>query len=321
MSFSWKTLLVAGSWTVVTGAVLGAAVGLSACDLGETTPLPDGATDDFDGGFVPVPDASSTTGGGTGGGTTGGDASLAQGLARLAHMLQGFGAADFCWRPATGGAWLGPLIGGEGITYGQVSARFPISSAAAERPSNLQFAIVAAGAGCPGDAGAAALGADSSLAANGGLTVVAYGTTTPDAGPATQAARAIPDLLTASPTAVNIRAFHASQDTPPVEVAVGTTTLGTGIRYGTVSPFPYTSAAGFTAVPAPAPIPQGTTLSLKTGGLPLRFALPELAAGSIVTAFATGRSTPGAEPALQVIACFDGQFTPTRTECAALAPQ
>jgi hypothetical protein len=318
----WLQLLV------LTGAIgLGPAVACAPLD--DTTPLPDGSFDDFDGGALPDTSATGTSTPPPSPTASADDAGVPQSLLRLAHLLGGGGNADVCVRASASAPWTGPLLSGRfleaGIGYGSVSSYVAFSTLGAT-PGSLSVRLVRGGASCDAEIASTTVTA----AAGAALTVVAAGDTSQTGDGKPRVVALVDTTATPAADRALLRTFHGVFDTSPIDVVLANRTVTTGVRFGTAGGFPYTAAAAYATLGAGiVPVGDGATMLLRAGTIAATFALPSsasdgpIAGGRIADAFALGRATADTSPPLAVLLCTSPRTAGTTLlgSCTSLARQ
>jgi len=229
---------------------------------------------------------------------------------RVAHLSPNKPPIDVCIAARGSSTFMGPLlkpagVAATGLAYSQVTKYLDVPA------GTYDVRIVDGGA-----TSCAVSLFDSTtlpaLAAGGSYTVAGIGLIAADMGANQFTLRAYVDTATADPANVKLRFVHASPDTPPVTVGLGS---GAGFmpvfinvsypNFGT-STTPASDANGFITIPPPASPPVisarlvGGTTDALTITLPV--APP---AGTIASTFAIGTSSGVTQNGLKVLACVD----------------
>lgn len=284
---------------------------LSACEsLSQVSPLPSPDASDLDAGQPPdEPDNSSSSSSSGGAVVDAGPQNAAR--LRLSNQLQGPDAIDFCVKSdAPGSTYVNNLVSenpdkepkAEGLLFGETSqSTFQLTAPGAG--SKFSVKIVAPGTNCNDPAAPvfATLAVPVAIRVGQGATIVAVGKLESgvDAGDATGKVASMGDTLAPPATASLFRVFHGATDIAAFDVVVNGETLITGIKYGTAIGFPYTSPTGYATVNAG--IPEGATLTLRSGTTVRSFTIPQRLRRGIATTVFVG----GTKDKLTVNLCSD----------------
>lgn len=280
---------------------------LSACEsLSQVSPLPPLDASDLDAGQPPEEEESSSSS--SSGGLDAGSSNAVR--FRLSNQLKGPDAIDYCVKSdLQGSVWENNLVSEnenkakpDGLFFGETS-QVHISLTGPGAGSKFQVKIVRPGTDCadPDADVYATLAAPVTARQNTGVTVVAYGKLEDgvDAGDATGKVTTIGDTLVPPGTTSLFRVFHGATDIAAFDVVINGETILTGVKYGTVSGYPYTSATGYASIAAG--IPESATLTLRSGTTVRSFTIPERLRRGIANTVFVG----GTKDSLKVNLCSD----------------
>ncbi len=292
----FRTGLLGGILTLAaTGAIWAS---LTACEsLSQVSPLPSPDSSDLDAGQPPDEPDNSSSSSSSGAVVDAGPQNAAR--FRLSNQLQGPDAIDYCVKSdAPGSLWVNDLVSENptnaskegGLLFGETSmSAFQVTAAGAG--SKFSVKIVPPGTNCNDTTAPvyATLATPVAIRVGQGATIVAVGKIEAgvDAGDATAKVSSMGDTLAPPATASLFRVFHGATDIAAFDVVVNGETLLTGIKYGTAIGFNYTSTTGYATVNAG--IPEGATLTLRSGTTVRSFTIPDrLRRGIASTVFVGG---------------------------------
>lgn len=296
----FRTSILGGAFFLSAAAV--AWTSLSACEsLSQTSPLPPEDASDLDAGALPE-DPDEPPPGTSSGGTVDAGPAPASGRVRLANLLQGPSSVDLC--AIQGMTVRSQLITAnpseptqaskpDGLKLGETSQHVFLFADVKGTP--YTFRVVPAGADCSDmttQVYATITSATATLLKqNSGITLVVFGEIKEgvDAGDATPRGIALADTISPPATASLFRVFHGVPDIAAFDVVINGETILSGVKYGTSFGYPYTSTSGFASIPAG--IPEGATLTLRSGTTVRSFTIPaRLRRGIASTVFVGGTS-------------------------------
>jgi hypothetical protein len=325
MSSLFRTGILGGALVLCTTATFW--VSISACEsLSQTSPLPPDDASDLDAGQPPEMD--DTTSSSSSSGSAPADAGVPNAARfRLSNQLQGPDAIDYCvTSDPTGKSWTSNLVSEniykdpkpDGVFFGETSqSNFVLAAASG---SKFLVKITPPGTDCsdPTATVYAAFALSSPVKPGAAVTVVAVGKLESgvDAGDATGKGTSMNDILAPPANASLFRVFHGATDIAAFDVVINGETIITGVKYGTAIGYAYTSSTGYASIAAG--IPEGSTLTLRSGTTVRSFAIPDRLRRGIATTVFVG----GTKEKLTVNLCSDR--TPDKGDtatCQKLAAQ
>lgn len=241
---------------------------------------------------------------------TGGDLAAGTARVRVAHLSPNAPPIDVCVAARGSTSFMGPVlkaagVAATGLAYSQVTKYLDL-------PAGTYDVRVVAGAATSCATGLFESTTLPALGAGASYTVAGIGFFGGDLGANQFALRAYVDTAAADPANVKLRFVHASPDTPPVTVGLGSGAafmpVFTNVSYpnaGT-STTPASDANGFITIPPPGapPVISARLVGMNTDALTITLPVAP-PAGTIASAFAIGTSSGASSNALKVLACVD----------------